>query len=103
MDFDRYKSKNSELFRTMIPIPIALYCTEYSEIQIESRIKSQEEIENNINTKVESLIKQNIPTDAKIANKDLMFSDLGNIIKVVVMIEAIEEIGTEHRVENMWQ
>jgi len=99
--FDRYTRVSSKIFETMIPLPIALYCAEYSEIEIETRIKSQEEIEKSINNQVESIIKKNIPEDAKISNKDLMFSELGNIIKVEIMIEAIEDIGTERRIENI--
>lgn len=99
--FDRYKRVNSKIFETRIPFPIALYCAEYSEVEIETRTKSQEEIENSINEQVESIIKKNIPEDAKISNKDLMFTQIGNIIKVEIMIEAIEDIGVEKRIENI--
>lgn len=97
LSFDHYRRKESEIFKFFTPFPMKFCFVEYEDLDVTVRERQKEEIEESIMVKVKALIEQNIPQNAEIANKDLMFDQEKNIIKVRVMIEAIEEIGQEVR------
>ncbi|MCG8484302.1 MAG: sporulation protein YqfD [Clostridia bacterium] len=97
LSFDHYRRKESEIFKSFTPFPIELCLIKYEDLDVTVRERQKKEIEESIMVKVKELIEKNIPEDAEIANKDLMFSQEKNIIKVRVMIEAIEQIGQEVR------
>jgi len=95
VDYPKFKRQDSSVFDTMIPFPIKISLIEYSELDISYLQKEQKEIENSIAEKVSTYIKKNIPEDAEILNKDLMYEEERNIIKIRVIIESLEEIGLE--------
>ncbi len=95
IEYKNYIRQDSNIFDVMIPFPIKVSLIELSELDISYRQKEQNEMENSISKKISEYIKKNIPEDAEILNKDLMYDEERNIIKISVIIESLEEIGCE--------
>ncbi len=95
--YSHYNRKDSPVFDIMIPFPMKVCLIEYGEIDVAYRPKNEEEIENSIALKVNEYIKKNLPKDAEILNKDLMYEEERNIIKISVIIESLEQIGREEK------
>ncbi len=91
-----YKSSvynEKRVFGFLWPFPLELAVNHVSELELYRTERTQEDIEKQGNGQVRELIKNHIPESAQILNKSLNFSPEENIIKVTVMIEALEQIG----------
>lgn len=84
-----------DIIKTFYPFPIKLCIIEYSELDVRALNRDESEIKKSISYKISELIEKNIPKDGEIINKDLMYEEERNIIKISVMIESIEQIGKE--------
>lgn len=102
LSFNHYKKDEMELLELFTPFPIKFSAIQYNDLEITSRKKSKKEIEESILIKVKDYIEKNLPENAEIANKDLMFDEEKNIIKVIVIVEAIEEISQEVRTTPLY-
>lgn len=84
-----------DIINTFYPFPIKLCVIEYSELDVRALNRDENEIKKSISYKISEWIEKNIPKDGEIINKDLMYEEERNIIKISVMIESIEQIGKE--------
>lgn len=82
-----------KLFSTVRPIPVNLSLVQVSEVKQTKRQRTEEEIKKTAFTQARQLQKENIPEKAQILNKSLKFEPKENIIEVIIMMQALEEIG----------
>lgn len=89
------KIKNIEGVR---PFPFSIGINKVNEIELQSRKRSKEEIEKEVNKLVRKDIKEKLPENVQILNKSLYFGQEKNIIEVAVMIESLQQIGMEQEI-----
>lgn len=75
------------------PLPVEFAVNRVSELTLCRTKRNQEEIEKEANRQARDLIKRHLPESAQILNKGLKFLPGENIIKVTILIEALEQIG----------
>lgn len=75
------------------PFPVEFAINRVSELELFMVERGQEEIQEQANRQVREFIKNNLPESVQILNKSLKFLPEENIIKVIAMIEALEQIG----------
>ncbi len=85
--------EEKELFKLFWPFPLELAVTRISELSLSEMEREPKEIEKQANRQARELIRDNIPGSAQIRNKSLKFLPGENIIKVTILIEALEQIG----------
>ncbi|GAB1476548.1 hypothetical protein MASR2M70_13820 [Bacillota bacterium] len=93
--YDTSDYKERRVFGIFWPIPAELYVNRVSELELFGRIRGDEEIEAQANRQTREFIKTEIPESTQIINKSLKFLPGENIIKVTILIEALEEIGQQ--------
>ena len=98
--YDHQLTNELSLVNTTVPLPIDLTILGINETQIELRERSQKEIQRMAEIQLLKELKKIIPEDAKIAKKDLKFTQEENIIKVTGVFEVIEEIGVQVPLDN---
>lgn len=98
---NRFESANyieREVIDTVRPIPIAFSLVKIEEVTLSRKERTEDQIKKASETLVRNSIKEKIPENAQILNKDLMFSPRENIIKVAVTLETLEEIGEKKEI-----
>lgn len=84
-----------EVLDILWPVPVRFAIHSQKEVELKYEKKDEESIEKQAKLHMREAIKDNIPDSAQILNNSLKFSQEENIIKVTIMIEALEDIGTE--------
>ena len=77
------------------PIPIRIATKTQWEVTIERKDRTEADMEELGQKQAREAIKSEIPEDARILKKSLKFEEEENIIKVVILVEAIEQIGVQ--------
>jgi similar to stage IV sporulation protein len=77
------------------PIPLRLKVNRQWEVEIQKEERTEQSIQSEGNRQARAAIKENIKESALIINKSLKFEAEENIIKVIILIEALEQIGVE--------
>lgn len=77
------------------PIPLKIVVTRQWEIELERVSRTDEAKEQEGNRQTRAAIKETIDGSAQILKKSLKFEEEENIIKVIIMVEALEQIGKE--------
>ncbi len=85
-------------FEGIRPFPFAISISKVNEIELQSRKRSKEEMEKEVNKLVRQEIKEKLPENVQILNKSLYFGKEKNIIEVAVMIESLQKIGIEQEI-----
>nr|WP_315024298.1 sporulation protein YqfD [uncultured Aminipila sp.] len=80
------------------PFPFAVSISKVNEIELQSRKRTTEEMEKEVNKLVRQEIKEKLPENVQILNKSLYFGKEKNIIEVAVMIESLQKIGIEQEI-----
>lgn len=83
------------VFDFLRPIPIRFGINRQSEVELSKQLRSQQSIEKRGKQQIREAMKENIPESAQILNKSLKFYAEENIMMVIIMIDALEEIGEE--------
>lgn len=85
-------------FKGIRPFPFSISLSKVNEVELQQRKRSKEEIEKEVNKLARQDIKEKLPENAQILNKSLYFGQEKNIIEVSVMLESLQEIGTEQEI-----
>lgn len=93
--YDQAIYEEKEIVDWIRPIPFRLMINRQMEVQTEKVERTEASIESLGNRQARDAIKENISELARISNKSLKFSAEENIIKVIIMVEAVEQIGAE--------
>lgn len=96
--FEISKSDEIKSFESVRPFPFFISISKVNEIELQSRKRSKEEIEKEVNKLVRQEIKEKLPENVQILNKSLYFGQEKNIIEVAVMIESLQQIGMEQEI-----
>lgn len=91
--YDTSAYEEKKVFGIIWPFPAEIYITRVSELELFSRARQADEIEALANRQAREFIKAVIPESTQITNKSLKFLPGENIIKVTILIEALEDIG----------
>ncbi|MDO4553433.1 MAG: sporulation protein YqfD, partial [Bacillota bacterium] len=83
------------LLKLARPFAFSLSFVKTTEVELQRAERTQESIEAEARTQARKLIRKNLPENAEVVNNSLSFSSEENIIRVVVMLQALEEIGQE--------
>jgi similar to stage IV sporulation protein len=86
-----YKEKS--IVKMLWPFPVELTINKADELELYRSEKEEDDITALANIQIREYIKKNISDSAQILNKSLNFSSRENIIKVVILLEVLEEIG----------
>lgn len=98
---DLFRPYNSAIYHEHLllnlvqPFPIQIGVNRQWEVKLQKEKREQKSIEEQGKRQAREAIRENIPDSAQILNKSLKFYREENIIKVIIMIEALEEIGKE--------
>ncbi|WP_027399336.1 sporulation protein YqfD [Anaerovorax odorimutans] len=87
--------KENNIFKTIRPLPLSLSVTKTQEVKLYRRECDKEEVKKASEILLRHSIKDKIRENSQILNKSLKFSKEENIIEVTVMLEALEQIGSE--------
>ncbi len=90
--------KENVLLHWVRPIPVTVGLVKIDEVEVRVEERSQEDIRNEANMQAREAIREKLPQNVQILNKSLKFSPGENIIGVSIMLEALEEIGTEKEI-----
>lgn len=96
--FEISKFKEMKTVKGIRPFPFSFSISKVNEIELQSRKRSKEEIEKEVNKLARKEIKEKLPKNVQIINKSLYFGQEKNIIEVAVMIESLQEIGKEQEI-----
>ena len=77
------------------PIPLKIGITRQWEVDLERVPRTKEAMEHEGNQQTRAVINETIDGSASILKKSLKFEEEENIIKVIIMVEALEQIGKE--------
>ncbi|NLY70237.1 MAG: sporulation protein YqfD [Clostridiales bacterium] len=81
------------LINTVRPFPIEFATNKQKEVKLRKQTRDHKDIEKRAKQQLREAIKEYIPESAQILNNSLKFSEEENIIEVVIMVEALEDIG----------
>ncbi|MDD2215461.1 MAG: sporulation protein YqfD [Eubacteriales bacterium] len=87
-------------FNFLRPIPIQLGINRQYEVDLIKRVRDDQAIEEQGKQQARIAIKENLPESVQIINKSLKFSPEENIIRVTIMIEALEDIGKKQGIKE---
>jgi similar to stage IV sporulation protein len=91
--FDTSVYEEKKILDLLWPVPLELAINRVSELELYREKRTREQIEKQAKRQTRELIQNNIPESAQILNKSLKFLPEENIIKVIIMVEALEQIG----------
>jgi similar to stage IV sporulation protein len=91
--FDSTIYEERVLINSIRPFPMEFATNNQKEVKLRKETKDYKDIEKRAKQQLREAIKENIPESAQILNNSLKFSEEENIIEVVIMVEALEEIG----------
>ncbi len=92
--YDTAICEQKVLINQIRPIPIRLCINRQNEVSLVKKERDEKDIERLANQQARAAIRENIPEFIEIINKSLKFYPEENIIKIVIMVETLEEIGT---------
>jgi hypothetical protein len=91
--FETSVYEEKKLIDILWPVPLELAVNRVSELELYRGKRTGEEVEKQAKRQARQLIQENVPQSAQILNKSLKFLPEENIIKVTIMVEALEQIG----------
>lgn len=91
--FETSVYEEKKLIDILWPVPLELAVNRVSELELYRGKRTGEEVEKQAKRQARQLIQENVPQSAQIINKSLKFLPEENIIKVTIMVEALEQIG----------
>lgn len=97
-NFENSVYHEKQLLHFIHPIPVTLGLVQIDEVEVTRKERGQEEIKRAADTQVRYALKEIVPQNTQILNKSLKFSSGENIIGVAIMLETLEEIGTEKEI-----
>lgn len=89
--------KEKKIIDILWPFQVNVALNKVYEVEINKRKRTKEEMESLGNLRAREYIKNNLSKSTQILNKGLNFSPEENIIKVIILIEALEEIGKKEK------
>ncbi|MGI6732965.1 MAG: sporulation protein YqfD [Anaerovoracaceae bacterium] len=93
--FDTSLYEEKKILDLIWPFPVEIAVNRVWELELYREKRTREQIEKQAKRQTRELIRNNIPASAQILNKSLKFLPEENIIKVTIMIEALEQIGAK--------
>ncbi len=85
--------KEKTAFKIVWPLPLELKINEVYELELYRWERDEEEIVQYTNRQIREIIKDDLSESVQITNKSLKFLPEENIIKVIVLLEVLEQIG----------
>lgn len=88
-----------EIVNKIRPLPFKITFLKSSEVTLSKRERTRQEMEALEKLQTASIIRENFPESLQISNKDLDFSPKENIMEISIMLEILQEIGTEQEIK----
>lgn len=91
--YDKSVYEEKRVFGFLRPVPVEFSYNCQWEVELRKIIRDEEAVTKRAKQQLREAIRENIPDSAQILNNSLKFSQEENIIRVIMMVEALEEIG----------